>query len=99
VRSNIIAPGPIAGTEGMDRLGTKGPAGEDLFQMAPAGRYGDVRDIANAAVFLFSDAASFITGQVVVVDGGHEHIRRSQLPYPQSVLDPQSMQKMIKPRL
>ncbi|EKM60255.1 uncharacterized protein PHACADRAFT_246120 [Phanerochaete carnosa HHB-10118-sp] len=99
VRSNVIAPGPIAGTEGMDRLGTKGKAGETAVTAMPAGRMGDVRDIANTAVFLFSDAAAFITGQVLVVDGGSEHLRTTQLPYPQSVLDLQSVKHLITPRL
>ncbi|KAI0808989.1 hypothetical protein BC629DRAFT_1580384 [Irpex lacteus] len=96
VRSNVIAPGPIGGTEGMERLGTKGVDGD---QRIPAGRLGDKRDIANTAVFLLSDAASFITGQVIVVDGGAEHLRTTQLPYPQSVLDPKGVQELIKPRL
>ena len=56
-------------------------------------------DIANAAVFLFSDAASFISGTVLVVDGASEHIRAPQLPYPDSVLDPESVRKLIKPKL
>lgn len=80
----------------MDRLGTKGADGD---QRLPAGRLGDKRDIANTAVFLFSDAASFITGQVIVVDGGAEHLRTTQLPYPQSVLNPEAMQALIRPRL
>jgi len=63
------------------------------------GRKGDSRDIANAAVFLFSDAASFISGQVLVVDGGSEHLRGPALPYPESVLDPASTQHMIKARM
>ena len=100
VRSNVIAPGPIGGTEGMSRLDTRTPEATAGFLGAvPAGRIGEKSDIANAAVFLFSDAASFITGQVLVVDGGNEHLRSSQLPYPQSVLDPQSVRAVIKPRL
>lgn len=80
----------------MDRLGTKG---SDGAMHLPAGRLGDKRDIANATVFLFSDAASFITGQVIPVDGGAEHLRTTQLPYPQSVLEPQSVQELIRPKL
>ncbi|OBZ78773.1 Peroxisomal 2,4-dienoyl-CoA reductase SPS19 [Grifola frondosa] len=101
VRSNVIAPGPIAGTEGMDRLGVREGNGapSSLLSTMPAGREGDVKDIANAAVFLFSDAASFITGQVIVVDGGNEHLLKFGLPYPQAVLDPDSVTKMIRPRL
>lgn len=99
MRSNVIAPGPIAGTEGMNRLGTKGEAGENAVRAIPAGRMGDLRDVANTTVFMFSDAAAFITGQIIVVDGGAEHLRATQLPYPQSVLDPQSVKHMITPRL
>ncbi|KAF8067047.1 2,4-dienoyl-CoA reductase [Lyophyllum atratum] len=97
VRSNVIAPGPIGGTEGMDRLSIKtGGVRETSY---PAGRMGHVNDIANAAVFLFSDAAAYITGQVLPVDGGFEHLRSPMVPYPQSVLDPASVAHMIKPKL
>lgn len=98
VRSNVIAPGPIAGTEGMDRLSAKG-SDTSREDSGPSGRMGDVKDIANATVFLFSDAAAYITGQILPVDGGYEHIRASFLPYPQSVLDPASIQSLMKPRL
>ncbi|KAG6908863.1 hypothetical protein DXG01_002937 [Tephrocybe rancida] len=97
VRSNVIAPGPIGDTEGMDRLSLK--AGNSRDPAYPAGRQGHVQDVANAAVFFFSDAASYITGQVLPVDGGCEHLRGSMVPYPQSVLDPTSVSHMIKPRL
>jgi len=87
VRSNVISPGPIGGTEGIDRLSSVLGG----TQFCPTGRLGDVKDVANAAVFLFSDASSYITGQVLPVDGGFEHLRTTQLPYPQGVLDPASI--------
>ncbi len=96
VRSNVIAPGPIEGTEGMDRLL---PSSREYSWPLPTGRRGESRDVANAAVFLFSNAASFVSGQVLVVDGACEHVRGLLLPYPQSVLDPASTKHMIKPRL
>lgn len=97
VRSNVIAPGPIGGTEGMSRLSNQS---EDTRRsIYPLGRLGHLNDVANTAVFLFSDAASYITGQVLLVDGGSEHLRTTQLPYPQSVLDPDSIKHMIKSRM
>jgi hypothetical protein len=70
-----------------------------LDSSIPVGRQGSVRDIAGAGVFLFSPAASFITGQVLVVDGGHRHTDENMLPYPQGVLDPGSVSKMIAAKL
>jgi len=69
IRVNAIAPGPIEDTEGMMRLVPE-PVKERLKKNIPLGRFGKISDIENAAVFLCSDAASFINGLVVVVDGG-----------------------------
>jgi 2,4-dienoyl-CoA reductase [(3E)-enoyl-CoA-producing], peroxisomal len=70
IRVNAIAPGPIGDTEGMKRLVPE-PIKEKLKQRIPLGRFGMIEDIENAAVFLCSDAANFINGAVLVVDGGH----------------------------
>lgn len=70
IRVNAIAPGPIGDTEGMKRLVPE-PIKEKLKQRIPLGRFGLIEDIENAAVFLCSDAASYINGAVLVVDGGH----------------------------
>jgi peroxisomal 2,4-dienoyl-CoA reductase len=70
VQSNVIAPGGIEGTEGLARLGSDRP--EDMEAYAkhiPSGRIGHVRDIADATVFLFSDAGTYINGQIIPVDG------------------------------
>src|SRR5215471_13968132 len=69
IRVNAIAPGPIEDTEGMKRLVPE-PIKEKLKKNIPLGRFGRIADIENAAVFLCSDAASFINGAVIVVDGG-----------------------------
>jgi peroxisomal 2,4-dienoyl-CoA reductase len=69
IRVNGIAPGPIEDTEGMSRL-VPAPIREKLRQNIPLGRFGRISDIETAAVFLCSDAASFINGEVIVVDGG-----------------------------
>ncbi len=70
IRSNAIAPGPIEETEGMRRL-VPAPVKEKLLRKIPLGRFGLIRDIENCAVFLCSDAASFINGAVIAVDGGN----------------------------
>ena len=70
IRVNAIAPGPIEDTEGMKRLVPE-PIKEKLRQRIPLGRFGLIKDIENAAVFLCSDAGNFMNGAVLVVDGGH----------------------------
>ncbi|HEV8371054.1 MAG TPA: SDR family oxidoreductase [Pyrinomonadaceae bacterium] len=69
IRVNAIAPGPIEDTEGMKRLVPE-PIKEKLKKSIPLGRFGRIADIEQAAIFLCSDAASFINGTVIVVDGG-----------------------------
>jgi peroxisomal 2,4-dienoyl-CoA reductase len=70
IRVNAIAPGPIGDTEGMKRLVPE-PIKEKLRQRIPLGRFGEIADIEKAALFLCSDAASYVNGTVLVVDGGH----------------------------
>ena len=69
IRVNSIVPGPIEGTEGAKRLSEDG-AGEALVDLVPLRRMGSVDDIGQTAVFLASPLASYITGCVVVCDGG-----------------------------
>jgi len=70
IRVNAIAPGPIEDTEGMTRLIPEAVK-ERLRKNVPLGRFGRIADIERAALFICSDAASFINGTVLVVDGGH----------------------------
>ena len=70
IRVNAIAPGPIGDTEGMKRLVPE-PIKEKLRQRIPLGRFGEIADIERAAIFLCSEAAGYINGTVMVVDGGH----------------------------
>jgi NAD(P)-dependent dehydrogenase (short-subunit alcohol dehydrogenase family) len=70
IRANSIAPGYIGDTEGTQRL-AKGPVLDAVMASTPLARLGTTDDIGHAAVFLASPLASFITGTVVVVDGGH----------------------------
>ena len=69
IRVNGIAPGPIAETEGVKRLFV-GQARERAMELTPLRRLGAIADISDAALFLASDAASFVTGVTLVVDGG-----------------------------
>ncbi len=69
VRANSIVPGPIEGTEGMRRLSTAEIDARNK-QVIPLRRYGQPDDIGQAAVFLASPLAAYITGTVVCVDGG-----------------------------
>src|SRR6267142_2764614 len=69
IRVNAIAPGPIEDTEGMKRLVPE-PIKQKLRQRVPLGHFGLIEDIEKAAIFLCSDAANFINGAVLVVDGG-----------------------------
>jgi NAD(P)-dependent dehydrogenase (short-subunit alcohol dehydrogenase family) len=66
IRINAINPGRIA-TEMIDRLGI---GANDAAAVVPMGRLGQAAEIAQAVVFLCSDAASYITGQPLIVDGG-----------------------------
>lgn len=71
IRINAINPGLIA-TEMMDRLSTTGTSPEQLAaSIVPMGRMGKPEEIASTVVFLCSDAASYITGQPIVIDGGY----------------------------
>ena len=70
IRACGIAPGPIDETEGMKRL-APGDLKQKAMATIPAGRFGAIDEIAAAAVYLRSPAAAYVTGHVLVVDGGH----------------------------
>lgn len=69
IRVNGIAPGAIEDTEGMKRLLIP-ELKEKLVKKIPMGRFGRIEDIENAALFLASNAANYINGVTLVVDGG-----------------------------
>jgi NAD(P)-dependent dehydrogenase (short-subunit alcohol dehydrogenase family) len=70
IRANSIAPGPIDDTEGMRRLAPAEGAKAKLAAAVPLRRLGTVDDIGAVAVFLASPLASYVTGTVLVADGG-----------------------------
>ncbi|MBV9300804.1 MAG: glucose 1-dehydrogenase [Acidobacteriaceae bacterium] len=69
ININAIAPG-VFRTELNAALLDGTGRGRELLMRTPMKRFGDVRELAGAAILLASDAASFITGQCIVVDGG-----------------------------
>jgi peroxisomal 2,4-dienoyl-CoA reductase len=90
-----IAPGPIAKTEGGPTGRVFGGAGykddmarKKIQQLVPAGRYGEVEDVAFMALYVSTEAGSWITAETIVVDGGHHHGTGGSY---------QMMKKMIKP--
>lgn len=70
VRVNAIAPGPVE--TAMAAQVHSADIRTDYHDAIPLARYGTVEEIANAVAFLCSEAASFINGQVLAVDGGFD---------------------------
>jgi NAD(P)-dependent dehydrogenase (short-subunit alcohol dehydrogenase family) len=69
VTVNAIAPG-VFRTALNSELLDKSPRGHELLMRTPMGRFGKTEELVGAAIYLASDAASFVTGQSLVVDGG-----------------------------
>ena len=69
VNVNAIAPGMFP-TDLNAKLITGTPRGEELHMRVPMGRFGKASELAGAAIFLASEAASYVTGEIVAVDGG-----------------------------
>lgn len=65
VRVNGISPGPIAGTEGMSRLAPGASADGGHQERIPLKRWGRIDEVAEAAVFLCSSSASYVTGTIL----------------------------------
>ncbi len=70
IRVNTISPGPIGDTEGTRRMHIEGGTGDLEAKKTALGRFGRKTDIANAAVYLASDLANYVTGENLIVDGG-----------------------------
>ena len=67
---NAIAPGFFPTALNQELLEDT-PRGREVLMRTPMQRYGRLEELAGAAVFLASESASFITGQILVVDGGY----------------------------
>ena len=68
IRINGIAPGAIR--TAINRAATEGAAEKELLKLIPYGRVGDVEDVANAVVWLASDASDYVVGSTLFIDGG-----------------------------
>ena len=69
VRVNAIAPG-VFRTALNQKLLDETERGQEFLLRTPMRRFGNVDELAGAAIFLASDAASFVNGEILAVDGG-----------------------------
>ena len=69
VTVNAVAPG-VFRTDLNAKLLDSTPRGQELLMRTPMGRFGNTEELIGATVYLASDSASFVTGQILVVDGG-----------------------------
>src|SRR5262245_11316545 len=70
IRVNAVAPGPIESVGAAKQLWDTPEAVARITRMVPAGRWGTADEVANAVAFLASRESSFITGEILTVDGG-----------------------------
>ena len=72
IRVNAIAIGGIPGRSLTEAMPGLADVPEALLEVIPLGRLGEPQECADAALFLASPAASFVTGQILTVDGGRQ---------------------------
>jgi peroxisomal 2,4-dienoyl-CoA reductase len=76
IRANYISPGPIEGTEGVDRLIIAQGKSQEALDKIPLGAFGQGKDIANAVVFLTTECGKYVSGAELAVDGGNQWARQ-----------------------
>ena len=70
IRLNAIAPGPFPTEGAWSRLAPDGKIGDRMLNLIPLRRAGQLEELTNLAVFLLSDLSSYVTGEVIYLDGG-----------------------------
>jgi glucose 1-dehydrogenase len=85
IRVNAIGPGSIM-TAMMATIATDKEAKRRVLSRTPLGRIGDAEEVASVAVFLASEAASYVTGEIIYVDGGRLALNYT-VPVPDAALD------------
>ena len=75
IRANYVSPGPIEGTEGVDRLIIAQGKSDQVLERIPLGTFGEGKDIANAIVFLASESGKYISGAELAIDGASQWVR------------------------
>jgi NAD(P)-dependent dehydrogenase (short-subunit alcohol dehydrogenase family) len=95
IRLNAIAPGPFPTEGAWKRLFPNADFGEQYRKRIPLGRFGEHGELANLAAFLVSDAASYINGECVAIDGGDSMAGSGQ--FSQLIqLDRATLKKMMR---
>jgi NAD(P)-dependent dehydrogenase (short-subunit alcohol dehydrogenase family) len=72
IRLNNVAPGPIAGTGGIERMAEDPERRKRELEHVALGEFGEIDDIANAVAYLASPAGTYVTGADLLVDGGRQ---------------------------
>ncbi len=80
IRVNAIVPGPIEGTEGMQRLAPTPEIYREVVARVPLRRFGQKSEVADMALFLSSPAAAYVTGGIFNCDGGQTLTGGSNAP-------------------
>jgi NAD(P)-dependent dehydrogenase (short-subunit alcohol dehydrogenase family) len=70
IRVNALAPGPVDTPGAGEKLWASGEVREALLAKVPLRRFGRPEEIADACAYLVSDASAYVTGEVLVIDGG-----------------------------